>query len=397
MDFKFTPEQEKFREEVAYFFETEMKNAPSQWLGGLDDPFLNDENWAFHTKMAKKLGEKGWLTLTWPEEYGGLNATPIDQMIFNETCGYYAGAGVDMVGVKMMGPTIYHLGTDEQKEEHLKYIAKGERFWCQGWSEPDAGSDLASLTTEAVRDGDDYIINGQKVWTTGAHYADWIFLLVRTDPSEKRHKGLTFLLADMKTPGITVKPIEMMNGQVSFNEVFLDNVRVSVNNRIGEENKGWDVTKTLMNFERSGALPVGYIERTLENLINYCKESKKNGEFLINNPLIRNRLASLAVEIETAKATIYKITYLHAKGAMLQGMTAASAAKVFTAEVFQRLVFAGCDILGEYCQVKEESEWAKLNGLFEVNYQFHIGMNVAAGTSEIQRNIIAWTALGLPR
>ena len=201
----------------------------------------------------------------------------------------------------------------------------------------------------------------------------------------------------MKTPGITVKPIEMMNGQHSFNEVFLDNVKVPVNNRIGEENKGWGVTKTLSNFERSGALPVGYLERTLERLIDYCKETRKKGELLINNPLIRNRLASLAVEIETAKAIIYKITYMHAKGEMLQSMTAASAAKVFTAEVFQRMVFAGCDILGEYCQVKENSKWKALNGLFEVNYQFHMGMNIAAGTSEIQRNIIAWIGLGLPR
>ncbi len=397
MDFKFTPEQEKLRKEVSDFFGEEMKNAPSQWHGGLDDPFLNDENWAFHTKMAKKLGEKSWLTLTWPEEYGGLNASPTDQMVFNETCGYHAGAGVDMVGVKMMGPVIYMMGTDEQKQEHLKYIARGERFWCQGWSEPDAGSDLAALTTDAVRDGDNYILNGQKVWTTGAHYADWIFLLVRTDPSEKRHKGLTFLLADMKTPGITVKPIEMMNGQHSFNEVFLDNVKVPVKNRIGEENKGWAVTKALSNLERSGALPVGYLERTLEGLIGYCKETSKKGELLINNTLIRNRLSSLAVEIETAKAIIYKITFLQEKGAFVEAVAASCAAKVFTAEVFQRMVFLGCDIMNEYCQVKVGSKWAALNGLFEVNYQFHVGMNIAAGTSEIQRNIIAWVGLGLPR
>jgi alkylation response protein AidB-like acyl-CoA dehydrogenase len=397
MDFRLSAEEERLSKEFSTFFEREMADAPPSWQGGLDDPFLNDENWAFHVKMARKLGERGWLTLSWPEKYGGLNASPAAQMIFDEVSGYYKAAGVDILGVKMIGPVIYELGTEEQKEEHLRPIASGEIFWCQGWSEPDAGSDLAALVTSGVRDGDDYIINGQKIWTTGAHRSDWIFLLVRTDPESTRSRGLTFLLADMKTPGITVEPILLMNDLHSFNQVFLDNVKVPVKNRVGEENQGWKVTKVLSNFERTGAIPVSSIERELENLILYCKETKHGDGLMINDPLIRYRLADLAVEIEVAKALVYRITGLHETGEFMESVAVSSAAKVFIAELYQRMVYTGCDILGLFCQVKEGSHWTPINGIFERYYQFCMAWNVAAGTSEIQRNIIAWTALGLPR
>ncbi len=397
MDFRLSTEEERLSKEFKAFFEREMAEAPSGWQGGLDDPFLNDENWDFHVKMSHKLGERGWLTLAWLEKYGGLNASPTAQMIFNEVAGYYKAPGIDMVGVKMMGPVIYMLGSEEQKEEHLKPISRGERFWCQGWSEPDAGSDLAALTTTAVRKGDDYIINGQKMWTTGAHRSDWIFLLVRTDPESKRSKGLTFLLADMKTPGITVEPTLMMNGHHSFNQIFLDNVKVPEKNRIGEENQGWKVTKILSNFERSGTIPVGLIERELEDLITYCKETRYQENLLIDDPLVRNRIVDLAVEIEVAKALVYRITCLHERGEFIESISASSAAKVFLAELYQRLVYEGCEILGLFGQVKQGSRWAPLKGTFERNYNFCIAWNVAAGTSEIQRNVIAWTALGLPR
>jgi alkylation response protein AidB-like acyl-CoA dehydrogenase len=397
MDFRFSAEEEKLYQEFKEFFEKEMGAPPPGWLGGLDDPFFNETNWKFHTQMARKLGEKGWLTLAWPKEYGGLNASPAAQMLFNETAGYYRAPGVDMVGVKMMGPTIYLLGTEEQKREHLKPIARGERFWCQGWSEPDAGSDLAALNTRATRDGDYYVLNGQKTWTTGAHVSDWIFLLVRTDPDSKRSEGLTFLLADMKTPGITVGPILLMNKHHSFNEVFLDSVRVPVRNRIGEENKGWKVTKTLSSFERSGALPVSCIKRDLEDLVEYCKEAEYHGDLLINDTLVRHRLATLTAEVEVAMAMLYRITCLHEAGELVESVAAASAAKVYTAELYQRLIYTGSYILGLYCQVKGDSKWAPLKGLFENHYQFCIAWNNAAGTSEINRNVIAWTACGLPR
>jgi alkylation response protein AidB-like acyl-CoA dehydrogenase len=398
MDFSLSPEQEKLRDEFTEFFKREMEKAPAGWQGGrVEDPYLSDENWTFHVKVARKLGEKGWLMLSLPEEYGGLNASPVVQMVFNEVAGYHKAPGVDVFGVKMIGPVIYMMGNEEQKKEHLKPIARGEIFWCQGWSEPDAGSDLAALSTEGVRDGDHYIVNGQKVWTTGAHRADWIFLLVRTDPTAKRSRGLTLLLADMKTPGISVEPILAMDGHHSFNEIFLDNVHIPVKNRIGEENLGWEVAKAISNFERSGVLPVGSIQRELEDLINYCKETRSRGGRLINDPLVRNGLANLAVEIEVARALYYRIACLHEKSEPIETAALSSAAKIFTANLYQRLIYTGCHIMGLFSQVKQGSKWAPLKGVFESSYQSCIGPNIAAGTSEIQRNIIAWTALGLPR
>jgi len=398
MDFSLSPNQEKLRDEFRLFFGKEMENAPPGWHGGnVTEPYLSDENWAFHVNMARKLGEKGWLMLPLSEKYGGLNASPVVQMIFNETAGYYRAPGVDVFGVKMIGPVIHAMGDEEQKKAHLMPIARGEIFWCQGWSEPDAGSDLAALSTTGVRDGDHYIVQGQKIWTTGAHRADWIFLLVRTDPETRRSSGLTFLLADMKTPGISVDPIQMMDGHHSFNQVFLDDVRIPARNRIGEENQGWKVAKAISNFERTGVLPVGFIDRELEDVIAYCKETKRLGQRLIDDSFIRNRLADLAAEIEAARALYYRIACLHETGEFIESMALSSAAKVFIAELYQRLIYTACDIMGLFSQVKQGSRWAVLKGAFERNYQNCLGENIAAGTSEIQRNIIAWTALGLPR
>ena len=397
MDFSLSPEEEKLYNEFKEFFEKEMAEAPEACQVGYEGAFPNDKTWAFHAKMARKLGERGWLTLSWPKEYGGLDASPTVQMLFNEVAGYYKSPGIDVIGTNMAGPVIFLFGTEEQKKEHLKPIAKGERFWCQGWSEPDAGSDLAALSTRAVREGDNYIVNGQKVWTTGAHRADWIFLLVRTDPDSKRSKGLSFLLADKKNPGITVNPILEMSGHHHFNEVFLDNVKIPVKNRIGEENEGWKVTKALSNFERTGSWPVSTLKRDLEDLISYCKEAEYKGGFLINDPLVRHRLAGIAVEVEVVQALNYRIACLHEEGNMAESMAASSAFKVILTELFQRFVYAGCQIMGLYCQVKEGSKWAPMRGMFEFHYQFCPGLNLAGGASEIQRNVIAWTALGLPR
>jgi alkylation response protein AidB-like acyl-CoA dehydrogenase len=398
MDFSISPEEEQLQNEFRAFFKKEMEAAPEKWIGGgIEDPYLCDENWEFHTQMARKLGAKGWLMQTLPAEYGGLGASPVVQMIFNDMAGYYKAPGVDVFGVKMIGPVINAMGTESQKKEHLKPIARGEVFWCQGWSEPDAGSDLAALSTEGVRDGNHYVINGQKVWTTGAHRADWIFLLVRTDPTAKRSRGLTFLLADMKTQGISIKPILMMDGHHSFNEVFLDNVRIPVKNRIGNENEGWKVAKAVSNFERSGVTPVGLIERELEDLIEFCKSSGHGGDRLIDDSFVQHCLADLAVKVEIARAFHYRIACLHQKNELIQSVALSSAAKIFTSDLYQHLIYTGSRIMGIFSQVKQGSKWAPLKGAFERNYQSCLGPNIAAGTSEIQKNIIAWSALGLPR
>jgi len=397
MDFSFTPEQEALRKEFEDFFKEEMKKAPAPWVGGVEGMYGSAEGWAFHLQMAKKLSEKGWLVSSWPKEYGGSDASPIEQMIFSDVAGYYRSPGVDIFGVGMIGSAIIYMGTDEQKKEHLLPIAKGDRMWCQGWSEPDAGSDLAALTTSGILDGDHYVLNGQKIWTTGAHNADWIFILFRSNPEESRSKGLTCVLADMKTPGITVRPLLMMDGSHTFNEVFFDDVKVPVKNRLGEHNEGWAVTRAIMNFERSSFDVASSCRRDLEDLVQYCKETTHHGTPIIKDSVIRHRLADLAIEIGVSETMAYRLTWLKEKGEILASMTPASAAKVISTEMSQNLAYTGIQIMGPRGQVKDGSKWAPLYGKFEQTYQLCMGMNLAGGSSEIQRNIITWTALQLPR
>lgn len=284
--------------------------------------------------------------------------------------------------------------SEEQKKEHLPPIAGGELLWCQACKEPNAGSDLASLTTKGVEDGDDYVLNGQKIWTTAAHRADWMFTLARTDPELPRHRGLSYFLVDMKTAGITIRPLRDMAGNHLFNELFLDDVRVPKRNMVGEKNRGWYVTLMTMNFERSGISAFSASKRTLEELVEFVKETKRDGEVLAQNPFIRHRLAQLAIEIEVGRALSYRIAWVQQVGGI--PAAEAAAAKVYGSELGQRLAYLGCQIMGLYGQVKE-SKWAPLQGRFENAYQTCVGMNIAAGTSEVMRNIIATRGLELPR
>ena len=394
MDFRLTPQQEKLREEFNEFFSQVMKEAPpycepSVWA------WNTDEVYPFHRKVAKMLGEKGWLSLPWPKKYGGQEHTQIEQMIFNEVRGYWGAPGVDVFGVGMFAPTLLEHGTEEQKGEHLPPIARGEVMWCQGWSEPNSGSDLASLTTSAVEDGDDYIINGHKIWNSGAHRVEWIFMVARTDPNLPRHRGLSFFLVHMKTPGITVRGIPDMAGIHMFNEIFFDNVRVPKRNMVGEKNRGWYVTLATMNFERSGVWRFAELRRVLEELILYCKETRYNGGTLAHNPRVRHQLAQLLIETAAGRAMAYRIAWLQWKGQI--AADEASASKVFGTELTQRVAYAGCSILGMYGQLKKGSKYAPLQGKLERMYQSCLGYNIASGSSEVQRNIIAQRGLSLPR
>jgi alkylation response protein AidB-like acyl-CoA dehydrogenase len=397
MDFKLTPEQEALKREFEEFLREEMKNAPPGWEAGLESMVGSDAGWAFHVEMARKLAEKGWLVRPWPKEYGGLDAPIIEQLLFSELMGYYRAPGIDIWGIGMLGPTLLAVGNDEQRREHLSPMARAERFWCQAWSEPNSGSDLASLTTRAVRDGDDYIINGQKTWVTGAHRADWTFTLARTNPEEKRSRGISYFMVDMKSPGVTIRPLHSMEGSYAFNEIFFDDVRVPARNRVGEENEGWAITRATMNFERSNVGMMSGMRRNLEELAEFCKETKWNGKTLAENPFVRHRLAQLAIEIDVGRALSFRIAWLQEKGGLLLAAHAASAAKVFGSELAQRFAYTGYQIMGLYGQVKKGSKWAPMMGAFESTSQLCMGMNIAAGTSEIQRNLIAWIGLGLPR
>jgi alkylation response protein AidB-like acyl-CoA dehydrogenase len=396
MDFRFTPEEEALRKEFDDFFKEEMKKAPPQWGTSMEAIFGIDECWEFHKQTARKLAAKDWLARPWPREYGGQEASLVEQFIFNDVMGYHRGAGVDHWGIALLAPTLLFSANDEQKREHLPPIARAEIFWTQLWSEPGAGSDLASLTTRAVRDGDDYIVSGQKTWTSGGHRADWGFMLARTNPEEKRSRGLSFFLVDMKSPGITIEPILNLEGSHLFNEVFLDDVRVPARNMVGGENQGWVASQMTSNFERSMIQLFAYLTRELEELVEFCKEPKWGGEVLANNPLVRHTLAQLAIEIEAGRAFSYSILWEQMKGGLIMAAPLAAAAKALATELVQRFTYAGSEILGLYGQVKE-SRWAPLQGRFEKEYQLCPGLNMAGGTSEIMRNLICSLGLGLPR
>jgi alkylation response protein AidB-like acyl-CoA dehydrogenase len=267
-------------------------------------------------------------------------------------------------------------------------------MWCELWSEPNAGSDLASLTTTAIRKGDEYIMNGQKTWTSGAHRADWGFGVFKTDLDAPKHRNLSFLLVDMKTPGVTINPILYMDMGHLYNEVYFDDAHVPAENIVGEEGKGWQVTQVLAGFERSNLEFIITAQRQLEDLVKYCNETRLNGELLAKNLLIRNRLAGIACDIEAARCLAYRVADLQDKNQFT--MFDASAVKVFAGELSERMAFVAVDILGPYGQVKP-SKWAPLYGFWEAQYQQCFTLTISMGTNEIQKNIISWYGLGLPR
>jgi alkylation response protein AidB-like acyl-CoA dehydrogenase len=393
MDFKLTDEQVKLRKEF-YDVCKELEKKKPKGFAGLESIYDTDEGWQYHLYCAREFARRGWISIGWPPEYGG-KGTIGDKVFFAEARGYYDLPGIDIFGPEMLAPTLLGVGTKELNKRFLPGIASGEVQWCELWSEPNAGSDLASLTTSAVKKGNEYIINGQKIWSTGAHRAHWAFALVRTDPhAPKKQMGITFILFDMKTPGVTVKPLYYMDQAHVYNEVFLDDVHVPVENVVGQENEGWRVTQLLAGFERSSLGAIMMMLRQLEELVKYCNETRVGGKLLAHDPLIRNRLAQAACEIEALRCLGYRIADAQERNEMA-GFEA-SGVHILASELQERLSWLGTDILGPYGQVKR-SRWSPLDGWYEKWYQQSFILFIAMGTNEIQRNIISWYGLGLPR
>jgi alkylation response protein AidB-like acyl-CoA dehydrogenase len=380
MEFSFAPEEEAFRQELRGFLQRELRDRPSG---------EGRDNWGFYLQFIKKLAANGWLTLAWPEEWGGQGASHMRQLVYNEEVAYHDAPAFYM-GADRVGPTIMLYGTDEQKQRFLPPIVAGEAHWCQGFSEPGAGSDLASLQTRAVQDGDDFVINGQKIWTSYAHYAGWMILLARTDPDAPKHRGISYFLADMKTPGITVRPLVDLLGRHQFNEVFFDNVRVPRDCLLGELNRGWYVATATLDFERSGIGRVIGSLRTFEQLVDYAREAA-----LLDRPLVRHKLADLKIEFEVGRLLSYRVAWMQSRS--LVPNYEASVSKMYGSELAQRLANAGMQIMGLGGQLAPGSLWAPLQGAFESLYLGAAALTVAAGTSEIMRGIIAGRGLGLPR
>ncbi|MSQ35768.1 MAG: hypothetical protein EXR63_01310 [Dehalococcoidia bacterium] len=405
MDWNDTPEQASFRTQVRAFIDQRLPKyykseqhkmavleAPEndwQWdmVYGSDEAKTAASNW------SKALAENGWSAPQWPTEYGGAGLSTMEQFIFKQEL---AIAEAPMVGggngVPMLGPTLLVHGTDEQKKRFLPPTLSGEILWAQGYSEPGAGSDLASLQCRAVRDGDDYIINGQKLWTSSGHKSNWIFMLVRTDPDAPKHRGITFLMADMRTPGISVRPIISMGWQHATNETFYEDVRVPVSQVVGEVNRGWYVGMTLLDFERSSISGAVAQKRALDDLIEYTNANKTPHRM----ELVRRDVADRVIETEVNNNLSLRIASMQANG-MIPNYEA-SMGKAFTSELSQRLSRTGTKVFGLYGGLWAGTEpLAPLNARHTQVYVSSVVGTIAGGSSEIQRNIIATRGLGLPR
>ena len=388
MDFELTGEQKKFRQEVRDFLEEEIRQ-------GLWEPSCDAWIMGYDLEFTKRVAQKGWIGLTWPKEHGGQGRSFIDRLILTEEMlRHGAPAACHWFADRQIGGAIVHYGTEEQKRELLPKIIKGEPIVGLGMSEPEAGSDLASLKMKAVEDGDDYIIDGQKVWTSGGSHMNWIYLVARTDPNVPKHKGISEFVVDTSLPGITVSPIVDITGGVHFNEVFFDSVRVPKRYLIGEKNGGWKQILNQLDYERSG------MERLMANyplfaaLIEYAKETKRNGKLLAEDPVIRSRLAQLKIEFEIGRLLMYRVALVMDEGRAPNWES--SMAKAYGTAFEQRLAGTAMEILGLYGQLSPESKWVPVHGMAYHSYLSSKGYSLQAGTSEILKNILALRKLGLP-
>ena len=392
MDFSFSPDEERFRQEVQDFVAQEVPPGLETGVGGFVE---SEDEWQFVRGMTKKLAAKGWLSMAWPEEYGGQDAH-MKSVILSEEMNYLGAPGLDFGGVGMLAPALMAYGTEEQKKRFLPGIASGDVLWCQGWSEPGAGSDLPSLTTRAVEDGDDFVINGQKVWTSHAQHANWCFLLAKTDPdAEPKHRGISFLLVDFNTPGITISPLITMADERAFSEVFYDNVRVPRENLVGELNRGWRVAMTAAGFERSGIYRIALARRNVDRLIRYAREPRPDGRVPARDPLVRQELADIYIEGVISRILAYRVAWQQARG--LQPEWEASMARLFGCEFQQHVATVGMEIMGLYGLLREGTKWANNDCKMTRQSLLAVGATIAAGTSEVQRNTIAIRGLDLPR
>ena len=395
MNFRDSPAELAFRESVRDWIAGNLPEAlrgdagEGEW-GQLSSGHERDKGAL--ARWRERLQSQGWVAPAWPRRYGGAELPVMQQFILKEEMARARAPRFGGVGIGWVAPTLMQFGAEWMRERFIEPILSGGERWCQGFSEPGAGSDLASVQTRAVRDGDDYVVDGQKIWTSGAHIADWMILLARTDPTAPKHRGLSYFLVDMKTPGISLSPIINMVGNSGFNQVFFESVRVPAANMVGEENRGWYVAATTLDFERSLVdLCVEY-RAILEEVIACAKESGLAG--LRAN---RHRLVDLLIEVEVARNLSLRVVSMQARGT--QPNYEASIVKLYASEVEQRMAAVAFHVAGMAGQVtsRGQSRWELLMGRIG-RFQLHsVAATIGGGTSEVQRNIIATRGLGLPR
>ncbi len=398
MDLAFSPEEQAFRAEVRTFLDAELPDDLRHKVRQRRELERED-----YLRWQRILHARGWIAGSWPKEHGGCDWTPAQRHIFDEECHAADAPPLLPFGLQMVGPVIYTFGRPDQKEFFLPRLLSGEHWWCQGYSEPGSGSDLASLQTAAVRDGDDYIINGQKIWTSLAHHADWIFCLVRTRKEGKHQEGISFLLIDMKTPGITVRPLILMDQGHHVNEVFFENVRVPVANRIGEENRGWTYAKFLLGNERAGIAEVAWNKKLLQRLKEMAADTPASGDRLLDDAVFSRKVAETEVKLTALEYCNLRILAAMQEGSPPGGE--ASMLKLLGSEVTQAITELTVEALGYYAAPYEMadrtpgSNWSPVGpeaaeGVMG-QHLFMRAITIAGGSSEVQKNIIAKMVLGL--
>ena len=384
-----SPEHAAFRAELRSFLAAELP--ADDWNMRNDRDHVNAEQARFTEAFRKKLAAQGWLTMGWPKEYGGAGASYMTQTVYMEEMSAAGAPGAYDQGVWLAGPAIMMHGTDEQKERWLPGMRSADVHWCQLFSEPGAGSDLASLQTRAVRDGDEYVINGQKIWTSGAQDADWGILLARTDPDAPKHRGISYFMLNLRTPGVTVRPLINMMGSEHFTEVFLEDVRVPRDCLIGEENRGWYIATTTLDQERSSINRVVMTRSTLTALIDYARANPAIGR----RTEIRHELAERYLQFEIGRWLCYRVAQMQSEGKVPN--SEASVSKIFGTELQRQMGITGVRVLGMPGLIEPGSEYAPLQGRIERWAMAAPSYTIAGGTSEVNRNIVATRGLGLPR
>jgi alkylation response protein AidB-like acyl-CoA dehydrogenase len=396
MEFRLSAGEEAFRSEVRAWL---RDNLPAGWdTAAFHAPVTAEERIAASKDWQATLFRGGWAGITWPKAYGGRGASLVEQLIFSEECA--AAKAPDSINLSvalgLVGPTLMACGTPEQQARFLPRILRGDDIWCQGFSEPNAGSDLAALRTRGELDGDEVVVTGQKIWTSFAQYADWCILVVRTNSQPARkHEGMTFLLVDMHSPGITIRPLVEMTGEAWFNEVFFDAVRVPRANVVGQIDRGWDVVITTLAHERGGTAPHARLRRELHGLFDLSRRTARGGAAAAHDRGMRQRLAQLAIEVQIARLTAYRnVTVIQRTG---RPGPEGSILKLFWSELEQRLMETAAEILGPYAGLAPGERRAADNGSWARELLWTRSATIYAGTSEVQRNIIAQRVLGLPR
>lgn len=396
MDIHFTPEELAFRDDVRHFLETKLPKdiATKVRLG----KHLNKDD---HQRWQRVLAEQGWYATHWPEAFGGTGWNAVQKHIFEEECAAFGAPRTIPFGVNMVAPVIIRFGTPEQQAHYLPRILDGTDWWCQGYSEPGAGSDLASLKTRAVRDGDHYVVNGQKTWTTLGQHADWIFCLVRTDPEAQQQRGISFLLIDMQTPGITVRPIITLDGEHEVNEVFFDNVRVPVENLVGRENEGWTCAKYLLTYERTGLAGIGASKAVLAHLKQVASRELCDGKPMLEDPLFRAQVAEVEMQLMAIEMSTLRILAAAREGGVPGAES--SILKVKGTEIRQAISHLLRKVLGPYALPFIEDEFELGAEPLHADYSaapasqyFNLRkLSIFGGSNEIQKNIVSKMILEL--